>query len=206
MKCEDALILISGHLDNMNTAEEEADLQAHLSQCEACRELLKQFEQVDFATANLKEKAPEDLCAGVMARIKKETAGKKRRPWLSVAVAAALMVVIGIGAFLPKAEKNREHQPAIVSEAGVVGRSMPVSDAEDLARKISSDRAATVVVVHELYHEIEQYPCQTLEEGYCLYVLPDHNAAVFLSETYGCVIYEPQEQTNETRYYALLAA
>ena len=47
MTCEDALVLLSGHLDGENSEEEEAQLSAHLRQCPACRELLAAFQAAD---------------------------------------------------------------------------------------------------------------------------------------------------------------
>ena len=43
MTCEDALILLSGHLDGVNTQEEETELFAHLQSCAGCRDLLAAF-------------------------------------------------------------------------------------------------------------------------------------------------------------------
>ena len=47
MQCQQALELLSGHIDNTNTEEQEAMLQEHLSTCEHCRELLKAYEELD---------------------------------------------------------------------------------------------------------------------------------------------------------------
>lgn len=76
------------------------------------------------------------------------------------------------------------------------------ADPHTLAETLAQDRNACVIVISQLYPEVESLPCETLEEGYLLYILPDHNAAVLLSETYGCVIYEPDADT--TVAYALL--
>ena len=202
MNCYEALELISGHLDENNTPEEEAALQAHLACCDQCRSLLLDFKQTEVVLSSMKEPAPSDLCDGVMVQIRKETRKKARRRWNSLAVAAVLVLVIGAAAAVKPEQVIDEPQMATAtSEAYVMSRSLPSQDGETVAKQISQIRGASVAVVHEMYHEIESYPCETLEEGYLLYVLPDHDAAVFLSETYGCAIYGAQDAEV---HYAML--
>ena len=55
MTCEDALVLLSGHLDGENSEEEEAQLSTHLRQCPACRELLAAFQAADQGILSLEE-------------------------------------------------------------------------------------------------------------------------------------------------------
>lgn len=204
MRCEDALLLISGHLDKMNTAQEEADLQAHLLGCEDCRNILEAFKEADSGVASLKENAPSDFCTGVMSQIKKEATKKKRRPWYGIAVAAALMLVVGVSAAMDLPEDTGEPETASVAQNTAVTRSAPAADGGSLARKIADERGAPVVVVRELYYEIETCPCETLDEGYLLYELPDRDTAVTLGENYGCVIYHPSEDTGQAAAFALL--
>lgn len=106
MNCEQALELLSGHLDGQNTPEEELTLQAHLAECAACRALLEAFTAVDQGVAQLEAEPPEALLTGVMARIEADGAAvtpmKKRRfffgPGTAVAaVAAVLLLVLGTG-------------------------------------------------------------------------------------------------------------
>ena len=66
MNCEDALCLISGHIDGQNTAEEEALLQAHLENCASCREILQAYQAVDQGVAALEEEPPQGLAEAVM--------------------------------------------------------------------------------------------------------------------------------------------
>lgn len=203
MNCEEALLLISGHLDDMNTPEEEAALQAHLAVCGHCREVLSVFRENDKKIAAAKEPAPKTLCGNVMAQIKGEEKKKTRHRWSGLAVAAALVLAIGIAAVRPSVA---DQVPQMVSEVQTytMSRSMPNQDGGEVAQKIADERSGAVAVVHELYYEIESYPCETLEEGYLLYILPDHDAVVFLSENYGCVIYEPEAECEQTAAYALL--
>ena len=209
MRCEDALLLISGHLDHANTQEEETALQKHLHGCEACRDILKAYEEADTGIVSLQEKAPDDLRGNVMSQIKKERRGKFR-PWAGIAVAAALTLVIGAGAMMEEydiidlVDEEVVHEPKAASELDmqVYSRTMPAANGEALAQQLAQERNAEVVLIHELYYEVESYDCETLDEGAVLYILPDHDAAIYLSETYGCVIYEPEQQTETS--YALL--
>ena len=61
MKCEDALLLISGHVDQANTPEEEACLLVHLERCPACKRVLQAFEEMDAGLAALQEEPPAAL-------------------------------------------------------------------------------------------------------------------------------------------------
>ena len=201
MNCEEALLLISSHLDEMNTPEEEAALQAHLAHCGHCRQVLSSFQENDMKLADLRQSAPQDLCGNVMAQIRKETGKRTIRRWSGLAVAAALVLVIGISAFKPA---GADHAPQMVSEAKTytMSRTMPALDGEGLAQRIADERSAAVAVVNELYYEMESCPCETLAEGYLLYELPDRDTVQSLSETYGCAVYEAAEPVNV--YYALL--
>lgn len=202
MSCEEALVLLSGHIDEYNTPEEEAALQAHLAQCEGCRQLLHELMQAERVLGSMKEMAPADLCDGVMAQIRKETRKSARRRWSSLAVAAVLALVIGAAATIPDTEENGLAVASQAPEIVAMSRSLPAVDAEGLAVELAQERSACVVVVRELYREMETCPCETLEEGYLLYELPDRDTALALSETYGCAIYEPDENVSPS--YALL--
>lgn len=94
--CEYAALL-SGHIDQMNTAEEEALLQAHLPQCAHCRELLRQMEATDDALRALPAEVPGDLTARIMQSVRSQP--RKRRfakrliPLATAGLAAAAMLV-----------------------------------------------------------------------------------------------------------------
>ena len=60
MNCEEALVLISGHLDHENTAEEEAQLQRHLEACAACRSLLDTLREMENGFPTMEE-VPDGL-------------------------------------------------------------------------------------------------------------------------------------------------
>lgn len=218
MRCEDALLLISAHMDGMNSQEEENALRAHLCECEQCRDILGAYEEADADIASLQERAPEDLCGNVMAQIKKAKQKKKFRPWAATAVAAVLFLAVGVGAVMEEydvidlvedeaiVDTEAVPQMASMAESQPMARSLPAADAQVLAQQLADENNAEVVLIHELYYEVESYECTDLEEGYVLYILPDHEAAVLLSDTYGCVIYRPSDTSEHTQYYALLAA
>lgn len=100
MTCEEALELISGHLDGENTEQEEAQLQAHLKVCPSCRELMQALSDTDQTLRNLETEPPAHFCEDVMAAVRAEKAPvrkKKHHVW-PVLAAAALLLVIGVSA------------------------------------------------------------------------------------------------------------
>lgn len=111
MTCEEALVLLSGHLDGENTEEEAAQLQAHLAECEDCRRLLENLQALDREILSLEVEPPADLCANVMEAIRKEAPRRKKRRWVwpTAAAAAVLVLLIGAGAWAApniQAKKN----------------------------------------------------------------------------------------------------
>ena len=129
MTCEEALVLLSGHLDHENTAEEEAQLQQHLAACPACRQLLAAFEAVDADLLSLEEEPPADLHANVMQAIRQETAGRKRRRsmWAGLAVAAALTVVIGATALRSAGQGSAASAPQTAMLRTAAAEEVPAS-------------------------------------------------------------------------------
>ena len=217
MTCEEALLLISGHLDQENTWEEEAQLREHLEHCAECREVLCALEEVNDGILSLKEPAPADLCENVMAEIRKETAGRKtvRRRWFGLAAAAALVAVVGLGTLQQK-------MPA-VQEAAVpmAARSMPAemecAAADPMETNLSAagavfvdpqllaeERQADIAVSHELLPEMEVCSCETLEDGSLLYCLETADGAVRLSRVYGIALHQPASGAASDVSYALL--
>ena len=103
MTCENAILLMSGHLDGENTAEEESLLSAHLERCEDCRRLMSAYEEIETNTAALEAPVPEGLKRGVLYRIDREANPKKYRkrfPFAGTligAAAAVLVLLVGVG-------------------------------------------------------------------------------------------------------------
>ena len=211
MTCEEALILISGHIDQENTEVEEAQLREHLEHCSECQSVLCTFEEIDAGVLSLKEEAPAALCDDVMAAIRMETAGKKHthRRWSGLAVAAALIAVIGVGTL----QKNETvAQDAVVP---IAARSMPaemdstvvstleIDEAVD-PQLLAEERQADVAVTEELLPEMEVCSCETLEDGSLLYCLEAADGAVCLSRLYGIALYQPVAGAASDVSYALL--
>ena len=72
--CEDALALLSGHLDGENTQEEEQALLAHLEVCDECRALLEAFEEADAGVLALEAEPPRELRGQIMEKVRRESA------------------------------------------------------------------------------------------------------------------------------------
>ncbi len=122
MTCENAILLMSGHLDGENSAEEEALLQAHLAGCEDCRRLMSAYESIEQNTAALETPVPEGFKSGVMYRIEREANPKKQKKrfrytgTLVGAVAAALVLMVGLGAIRIPALRSKKQTKGPVTE------------------------------------------------------------------------------------------
>lgn len=203
MTCEEALLLVSGHLDGENTAEEERALQQHLCSCSQCASVMYAYEQIDTALSAAEEKAPADLRTCIMEQIKAESRKKKYRPWGGIAIAAAFCLTIGLGSMWDL-NTDTGLQTVSQTQSRTITQKSTVPDGAQLAQVYAEENGAAVVVVHELYYEIEIYPCQTTKEGYVMYRLPDYASAVSLGENYGCAVCEPSGFVDQTVSYALL--
>lgn len=122
MTCENAILLMSGHLDGENSAEEEALLQAHLAACGDCRRLMSAYESIEQNTAALETPVPEGFKSGVMYRIEREANPKKQKKrfrytgTLVGAVAAALVLMVGLGAIRIPALRSKQQTKEPVTE------------------------------------------------------------------------------------------
>lgn len=97
MTCQEALELISEHLDKENTPEEEAALQEHLALCPACREVLAAYEEAERGILALEEEPPADFTESVMKRIAAEPVKPQKRRYsfrYGTAAAAAVAVLL----------------------------------------------------------------------------------------------------------------
>ena len=106
-KNEEMLLLLSGHMDGCNTAEEEALLEAHLAECPDCRRILTEYEKIDAGLADFDQALPDDFTKNVMRAVSAEprvAESKKPRRFTfgfataAAAVAAVLLLAIGSGA------------------------------------------------------------------------------------------------------------
>ena len=208
MTCEEAMLLMNGHLDHENTAEEEAQLREHLQTCEACRSLLRVLEGNDEALRSLQEETPADLCSNVMASIRQERQPTRRswKRWGGLAVAAALVLVVGLAA-LPRhqaaagevmAARTMEEAPVAYSRS-TFGMTRSY---EQQIQGLAEDRQASIVVAFEILPELEQLEGEDLSGDTVLYPLENAAAAQMLSDSYGLPLYTPDAET--ALGYALL--
>lgn len=203
MKCEDALMLISGHIDGENTPEEDWLMQAHLENCGQCRQILQAYLEQDDGIAALTAEPPADLCGKVMEAIAGEkTPKKKQKFWPVLAAAAAVALVIGLGTgYLPAVESQPEAAP-IAARNAVVEFAEPADFFPEINGQILSDvRRAYVVETDRLLPEMESWDFEVLEDGSLLYLLPSAETALELSEKYDLKVFWHQ-QAEEA--YALL--
>lgn len=120
MRCEEALELLSARLDGELTAQEERELEDHLSACPACRELGEELSALHFSFEELEdEQAPEDLAARVMERVRELEREKKvvplfRRPQVRALAGLAACAVVCAGLYA--ASRPRDSGWADVSE------------------------------------------------------------------------------------------
>ena len=139
MTCEDALVLLSGHLDGENSEEEEARLSAHLRQCPACRELLAAFQAADQGILSLAEEPPQTLRQEILDAAYKEPRQKRRvratRWALPVAAAAVLAIFFGTK-FLPMPGLQSTDTAAVSYDAAT-----PRAVAEDSVDAASTEAA-----------------------------------------------------------------
>ena len=202
MRCEEALLLISGRIDGANTKEEDALLQEHLDNCEECRTVLQAYLEADCGIADLTDAPSADFTAKVMAAIEKETALKTKKkfpPYLSLlATAAAVALIIGLGAVRPTAVMPDGAAPMAArtmaeEESYVVEGSCSVEEScvtdetcavEISAESIAMERQANVVVLEETLPEIETCPSEMLADGSMLYALASVEMAEELSLSY----------------------
>jgi len=221
MTCEEALLLISGHIDHCNTEVEEAQLREHLDGCEACRSLLLAFQEADAGILTLQEPAPETLCDDVMKAVGREVSGRKRKhcQWFGLAAAAVLVLAVGVGAYtapdvvqsdaaaemVMQKKSSAEETPAVSSmrmadqnvtaDLYAAKRSVEAFSPQALA----DECGAPVVVVHELYPSMEVCEVELLEDGTLLYILPDAETAGELCESYGGTLYMPTALQEELK-------
>lgn len=219
MHCEEALLLISGHLDNENTELEEARLQAHLEQCPDCRQVLESFQLMDAGLLSLEEEAPARLHDRVMEAVRKEAAPRrKKNPWMGVlASAAAVALVVGIGWFA--SDRNADgsmaqdsNEPMTVSLYADTAKDLQVQSLTVRAvdgEAVSQEISAPVVVLDGYVAELDGLPFETLADGSRLYRLETDAAAQELSERYGAALYWPDQGGAKVTYavsFALVPA
>lgn len=146
MTCEEALVLLSGHLDGANTPEEEARLEAHLARCPDCRRILDAYTAMDQGILELSEEPPAQLHQRIMeavAAAPKPSRRRRVRPAvMGLAAAAVLCLALGLG-YLPR-QTEEPAQPQVARASYTQTDALPVQeDTPDVAtRELPGDAAA----------------------------------------------------------------
>lgn len=98
MSCERYLDLISTRLDGELTAQEEADLTAHLQRCPACRAIAQDMQALHSSLTELGEvDAPAELFQCVISKIRAEKRQARRRLVHQLSgLAACLVLCVGV--------------------------------------------------------------------------------------------------------------
>ena len=105
MNCERGLEQLSARLDGELSADEAAELEAHLARCPSCRALAQQLEQLHGDFPALEElEAPAGFAQGVMDRVRtKKPAGRViplfRRPQFKALAGLAACAALCIGLY-----------------------------------------------------------------------------------------------------------
>ena len=97
MNCYDILPLLSGHIDQVNTAQEEHTLQEHLASCPECRMILAQMEQNNAMLHSSFVQPPADLTDKIMTQVRKS---KKKSHANKPAIVSAIVSGLAVAAVM----------------------------------------------------------------------------------------------------------
>ena len=213
MTCEDAFVLINGSLDGENTQAEEARLRDHLEHCAKCRELLQLLSGDNQVLRSLEEKAPADLCRNVMQQIRQEMPRKRStwKRWTGLAVAAALVLAIGVSQLQPQEEQTQAvygsrmlRQTAAPQTASYMLEERPGMGVTELAQQVADERSAAVVLLETELAALEECACETVENGCRLFTLNGTAEAEELCDQYDLQLFLPSDGFEPEASYALL--
>lgn len=154
MNCDHFLLLISGHLDGVNSSAEELQLQEHLQECEKCRELLSAMEDADRRLRGCKVEPPAELTQRIFDAVAQEPRKKKRsgkRPAYFGGLATGLAAAVLIFAFtgnLPILKNSEtealETEPSLFLDEALMNEAAPFSADGFLFRSMAEDSADDV--------------------------------------------------------------
>ncbi len=147
MNHEDALELISASLDGELTAQQEAQLQAHLDQCGKCRALREELLGLREGCGELEVPPPPALKEQIMAALPAQelkTAGKKRSRWMSWTAMAAALVLIAVAAWrLPQFQGDQGKATDTTADrsdvAETAGEAAPCAGAGEVPGYVEDD-------------------------------------------------------------------
>lgn len=145
MTCEEALVLLSGHLDGANTPEEEARLEDHLARCPDCRRILDAYTAMDQGILELSEEPPAQLHDRIMAAVAAEAKPRRRRrirpAVMGLAAAAVLCLALGLG-YLPRQTEEPTQPVARVNNTLADALPAQAESPEAATRELPSNAAA----------------------------------------------------------------
>jgi anti-sigma factor RsiW len=94
MECQAVQEQLSAWLDDELSEAAGAMLTAHLTRCAACREEWRNLKALDDALGNLAAPVPMGLAEKVAAKVRRP---RRRSGWQAIALAACLVLGIGLG-------------------------------------------------------------------------------------------------------------
>ncbi|MBE6957014.1 MAG: hypothetical protein E7450_06140 [Ruminococcaceae bacterium] len=134
MNCERYLDLISARLDGPLSPADEAELTAHLNDCPACRAIAHDLANVHTTLSGAAATPPAELAEGVMTSIRGQRTARKRTFRQLGALAACLVLCVGLFA-LSRPQVPADEQTPMTTRT-VTGRSasagLPFSDPQRL--------------------------------------------------------------------------
>lgn len=96
MLCENCLELLLPYLENELDDTQKAEFEAHLQQCESCQSELTLMQSILSCSSEIGQNPPKELTGGVMKKIKAEKRRKLIKILSPTAVAAVLVVAVGL--------------------------------------------------------------------------------------------------------------
>lgn len=94
MNCNDYILLLSGHIDGLNSKKDEKTLESHLAVCPQCRQALEEMKANDTILKNESLTPPDRVLKNVMTQVRKDAKKKHRRMVNYIASFAAAAAVI----------------------------------------------------------------------------------------------------------------
>lgn len=151
MTCEEALVLLSGHLDGANTPEEEARLEDHLARCPDCRRILDAYSAIDQGILELSEEPPAQLHDRIMAAVAAEAKPSRRRcvrpAVMGLAAAAVLCLALGLG-YLPR--QTEESTEPVARVNNTLADALPVQEDPSAQEAAPAQEESPDVATREL--------------------------------------------------------
>lgn len=206
MHCEEALLLMSGYLDNENTQEEQAQLLEHLEHCETCRQVLENFRLADEGLLSMTQELPDGLHDRIMDAVRADAAPKKKKsPWLGIlASAAAVALAVGLYGAVDRGVTEDAAAPMVARTTDHTASAYSMLDLSLEGKTVCEEFGAPVVVLHEAVQELEGLAFETLSDGSLLYTLKELRDAEHLGAIYYATVYVPEQTTSEVSYALII--